>query len=142
MSGEHVKDYVLLFIYGPPVLALLNAIYVGVSLRTFPDEVPEISNSRHMERFKFLVAGQMYCTLMHIVFLLVPIVVTVSAFMMGVLATGEALIGCVPVILVSIFGGMMKPLERRVQTMPVSEEFQEEFDYVVHVWLYRPFPKW
>ena len=48
----------------------------------------------------------------------------------------------VPLAFVFCVGVYFKSIERRAQTLAVSEEFREEYARVVYTWLHKPFPTW
>ena len=84
----------------------------------------------------------MYAALFHILFQVAPFILGAYAWIAEFWSGQRILLYLAPTIVVSLLTAGVKPIELKIRHMPVAEELREEFDYVVHIWLHRPFPKW
>lgn len=141
-SGVSMREILLGIIVGMPVLSLLNSLWFGSRLVQFLRQQPRIASFHDMEKFKRLVSAQMYGALAQILVLVLPGIAFAAGFVLKVLGPFDLLFLIVPSAVVVLVGTYLKGIERRAQTLEVSEEFREEYARVVYTWIHKPFPTW
>lgn len=123
-------------------MGFANLIVGGMQLRAFARDVAAIQSFHDMERFKQMVSIQMYCALLQIVFMVVPLVVVLGGYATKRLNDLDFLYVLVPSVIILIAGMMVKRLESEVKAIEVSEEYEAEFEKIVDTWMTKPFPNW
>lgn len=141
-EGASTRELLLGIIVGMPVLSIVNSIWFGSRLVQYLRQQPHITSFHDMEKFKRLVAAQMYGALVQILVLILPGITFAAGFVLKVLGPIDLLFLIVPSAVVVLVGVYLKGIERRAQTLEVSEEFREEYARVVYTWIHKPFPTW
>jgi hypothetical protein len=138
MKGNYVM--MILALYG---LGVANAVVFGSELRRFASEVTTISSTAHMERFKQVVARQMYAALAQIGFLGAPVVVFFAGVVRKVMGPGDVLLIIIPSAIILLLAQAYKKVETAVRELPVADEqLRRQRDHIVDTWMKKPFPDW
>jgi archaellum biogenesis protein FlaJ (TadC family) len=125
-----------------PAIAAVNALYFGAELRRFAMEVPRLESSHHLERFKQVVARQMYAALVQIVLLALPAVVFVVGIARGALTTGDILFVVIPAAVIILIAQVNRRDEARVRELPAEPTLTAQRDRIVRTWVRKPLPDW
>jgi len=137
-----MRVQLLCLIVGLPCIGLVSSAWFGLALARFLKRVPAIQSPSDMYRLKRTVAAQMYAALVQIVILGAPVLLFFFGVVTKILYAIDFLFVVVPSLAVFGAGMAMKTVERRVKTMPVSDEFADDFRHVIEVWMRKPFPDW
>lgn len=137
-----MDDVLCALFFTPALLSAANVLLGMLSQLRLLRELPEISSERDFLKFKEFAAGQMYQALFQLVMYALALTAVVIAITAGGWTGRTALLYFAPTPAVSMFGMLIKPLESRIKKMPVSDEWREDFDRVVHAWMHKPFPDW
>jgi hypothetical protein len=128
---------------GLPLIGIGLGFYFRSELRRFLREVPAIRTTGDLERYKAVVARNMYAALVQILILGAPWVVFLyGAFIADVLSVIDTLYIAVPSIGVFVMGQYINQEETRMKTIPVIPELQAQRDAVVRSWGSKPTPDW
>jgi hypothetical protein len=126
-----------------PGAAIVNACFCGASLQAFLRDVSGLASSADLERFKRVVAGQMYAALVQLVLLAVPPILYAVGLAKGVLVGGDIVYILVPSAVVILVAQTFKKLETRVKTIPATDaDLARQRDAIVHTWMKKPLPDW
>lgn len=125
-----------------PAIAAVNALYFGAELRRFAMEVPRLESSHHLERFKQVVARQMYAALVQIVLLGLPAVVFVVGIARGALTAGDILFVVIPAAVIILIAQVNRRDEARVRELPAEPTLTAQRDRIVRTWVRKPLPDW
>lgn len=125
-----------------PAIAAVNALYFGAELRHFAMEVPRLESSHHLERFKQVVARQMYAALVQIVLLALPAVVFVVGITRGALTAGDILFVVIPAAVIILIAQVNRRDEARVRELPAEPTLTAQRDRIVRTWVRKPLPDW
>lgn len=126
-----------------PGAAIVNAYSCGTLLKTFLRDVSGLASSVDLERFKRVVAGQMYAALVQLALLAAPPILYAVGLATGALGVGDVVYILVPSAVVIVVAQLFKPLETRVKTIPASsDELARQRDAIVHTWMKKPLPDW
>jgi hypothetical protein len=140
-----MHDILVGVIAGLQIVGMLSGLVFGWQLQRFLSTTPSIDSWQAMERFKRVVAMQMYAALIQIGVLGLPGVLFVLGIMAGELRfLWDVLYLVVPAAGVVGVGFALKQIESRVRALPVSgdPEMQANFKHVVNTWINKPFPDW
>ncbi len=133
----------VVLLLGLPALALVNSVIHAIALKRFLAEVPRLMSSSDLERFKKMVAGQMYGALVQIVLLGAPLVVFLVGIVTKVLGPGDILLVVGPSLVILVAGLLVKPIEAQARTLGTDDPVLEgQRNAIVDTWLHRPFPDW
>ncbi len=128
---------------GLPAVAVLNALWFGSELKNFVTSTPRLESSHDLERFKVVVAHQMYAALAQIVFLAAPPLIYFVGLFRGVLRPSDILYVIVPSAIIIVVAAMYRGGEKRAKTIPTTDpELLKQRDAIVHTWLRKPLPDW
>lgn len=141
-NAGSLRDIFIVLMILFPVLGLINLLWGARQLKIFIDLTSEIETGHHMQKFKSLVSTQMYCALFQIAFLGLPLAILLIGYLIGTLRSMDFLYVLVPSIVILLVGASIKSMETKVKEMPVRDEFKNEFDGVVHIWMHKPLPNW
>ncbi len=132
--------FLILFL---PLLAILNALWFGSELQRFSRDVRTFSSTHEIERFKGVVARQMYAALVQIVLLVVPPILFFVGIVKGALTPGDVVFIVVPSAVVILVAAMYKQTETKVKAIPANDdELRRQRDAIIHTWLKKPLPDW
>lgn len=137
-----MRSTLLMLILLLPVLALINALWFAGELRRFLEEVPRLQSTYDLERFKRVVARQMYAALVQIVLLSGPVIMLLFGVVAGALSVRDIGYVLVPALIVLGVAWTQKDVERRARTIPAVDELTESRDAVVETWFKKPVPDW
>lgn len=137
-----MRSVLLLLLLGLPALAAVNALYFGAELRRFAAEVPRLESTRDLERFKEVVARQMYAALAQIVLLAAPAVVFFLGLASAALAAGDILYVVIPAAVIILIAQANRRDEARVRELPAEPGLAAQRDRIVRTWIRRPLPDW
>lgn len=126
-----------------PLAAITIMFYFMSELRSFLNETPAIRTSMDIERFKTIVARQMYVALVQVVVFGTPGLLMGYAIFTNQISVLEFLY-MMSVFSVGVVQGLWgRKIEKQVQTLPVPDpKLKEERDQIVYVWKHKPFPTW
>lgn len=126
-----------------PGAGIVNAYFCGASLQALLRDLPGLASTADLERFKRVVAGQMYAALVQLVLLAVPPILYAVGLVRGVLVGGDIVYILIPSAVVILVAQTFKKLETRVKNIPAADaELARQRDAVVHTWLKKPLPDW
>lgn len=140
--GVSLRDLFIAAMIVLPIFAVGNLAWGAKQIKGFLEMTGSVDTDRHMQRFKQVVATQMYCALFQIGFLAVPIVLLGLGYATKTLHDMDFLFVLVPSILILAYAAYVKVSEKNIMALPVSDRLREEFDRVVNTWLHKPFPDW
>jgi len=107
------------------------------------DETPRIDSNRDLEKFKEVVRKQMYAALLQIVLMGLPILIFLYGAVTGLMRFGDILYVIIPNTVVIIVGKILRRIEKRAQSLPVSSpEMEKARDAIVYCWEKKPLPDW
>ncbi len=128
---------------GLPALAVVNAFWFGTELKNFLSSTPRLESSHDLERFKTVVAHQMYAALIQIVLLATPPIVFFFGIFRGVLNPSDLLYIIGPSAVILIVAAMYRGHEKRAKSIPSADpELEQQRDAIIHTWLRKPLPDW
>ncbi len=137
------RSNLLLLIVLCPSAAILNALWFGSELQRFAREVTGFSSTADIERFKGVVARQMYAALLQIGLLATPVILFFVGLARGELDPGDVLYLIVPSAVVILVAAAYKRTENRVRQIPaVDDELRRQRDIIINTWLKKPLPDW
>ena len=137
------RSLCLLGMLGLPAAAVFNALWFGTELKNYVSSTPRLESSHDLERFKTVVAHQMYAALAQIVLLAAPPIIFFAGIILGVLSPSDILYVIGPSAIIIIVAAMYRSWEKRAKTIPTADpELQKQRDAIVHTWLRKPFPDW
>jgi hypothetical protein len=138
-----MRQTLLLLILLLPALGILNAVWFGSELARFAREVLRLESSADVERFKEVVARQMYAALVQIVILAAPPILFFVGIVRRELFPADVLAIIVPAGVVIAVAALYKKVEQRVRAIPAADpELERQRDAVIHTWLKKPLPDW
>lgn len=137
-----MRSTLLMLILLLPALAVINAVWFAGELRRFLEEVPRLQSTHDLERFKRVVARQMYAALVQIVLLSAPLLLLVFGIVRGALAVPDVVYVLIPSLIVLAVAYGLRDAERRAKSIPASEDLVDSRDAIVETWLKRPVPDW
>lgn len=130
-------------ILGLSVVAIGNAVVFGLELRRFLEATPQLASSHDLERFKRVVARQMYAALAQIVLLVLPPVLYGIALLEGVLSPADVLLIVLPAAGVILVAAIFRRYEQATKAIPaIDPELEQARDAIVRTWFKRPVPDW
>ena len=133
----------LMAMLGLPALAVVNAFWFGTELKDFVSSTPRLESSHDIEKFKIIVAHQMYAALVQIVFLATPPIVYFIGIFRGVLSPSDIVFIIVPSAVILIVAAMYRGHEKRAKSIPTADpELERQRDAIVRTWLRKPLPDW
>jgi hypothetical protein len=136
------STYILLMLLLPAAGAF-NAFFFGSELKRFAEEVRTIASTSDIERFKAVVARQMYAALAQIVILAAPTVVFFVGIVRKVLGPGDILFIIIPSAIILLIAQHYKKIESAARELPVTDDMlRQQRDEIVNTWLKKPFPDW
>lgn len=128
---------------GLPAVAVLNALYFGAELKSFVLTTPRLESSNDLERFKTVVAHQMYAALAQIVLLATPTILYFAGIVLGVLSPSDVLFVIGPSAVILIVAAGYRSWEKQAKSIPTTDpELERQRDAMVHTWLRKPWPDW
>ncbi len=128
---------------GLPALAVVNAFWFGTELKNFLSSTPRLESSHDLERFKTVVAHQMYAALIQIVLLATPPIVFFFGIFRGVLNPSDLLYIIGPSAVILIVAAMYRGHEKRAKSIPTADPgLEQQRDAIIHTWMRRPWPDW
>jgi len=137
------RSLYLLAMLGLPALAVVNAFRFGTELKNFVDSTQRLESSHDIERFKTVVAHQMYAALLQIVLLAAPLVIFGVGVVRGVLNPPDILYIIGPSAVILIVAAMYRGHEKRAKSILTADpELERQRDAIVHTWLRKPLPDW
>jgi len=137
------RSLYLMAMLGLPALAVVNAFWFGTELKNFVDSTPRLESSHDIERFKTVVAHQMYAALIQIVLLATPPIVYFIGIFRGVLSPSDIVFIIGPSAVILIVAAIYRPHEKRAKTIPTADpELERQRDAIIHTWLRKPLPDW
>jgi hypothetical protein len=137
------RTLAIIALLGFPALAAVNAVYFGSELKRFVQATPRLASTRDLERFKVVVAHQMYAALAQIVLLVVPIVVFFAGMMFEFLEPSDLAFVIAPAVVIIIIAAGYRGWESRAKAIPTDDpELADAHQKIVHTWLRKPFPNW
>ena len=126
-----------------PAAGVVNAVICGSSLKAFLRDVSGLASTADVERFKRVVAGQMYAALVQIGILAVPPILYAVGLATGVLVPGDIVYILIPSAVIILVAQAFKKLESRVKAIPAAdEELVSQRDAIVRTWMKKPLPDW
>ncbi len=138
-----MRETFVLLLLVLPGLAIANALAFGGELRRFVREVPFLSSTRDVERYKTVVAHQMYAALVQIGLLGAPILLFFVGVARGVLGPGDVLLVIVPSLIVIVVATRLKKVEAQARQIPAADdELARQRDAIVATWIRKPLPDW
>ncbi len=133
----------LLVMLGLPALAVVNAVWFGTELKSFLTSTPRLESSRDIERFKTVVAHQMYAALVQIALLAAPPIAFFVGIFRGVLGPSDLLYIIGPSAIILVVAAMYRGHEKRAKSLPTADpELERQRDAIIHTWLRKPWPDW
>jgi len=139
----NLREILLGLIVGMPSVGIINSLIFGWQLRSYLSSSPRIESWQDLERFKRIVSAQMYAALAQIGFLIIPYPAFAYGVWVGELRLPVDLIFIiVPSAILVVVGMVFKQIEARAKALPAAEEFREEYQRVIEVWIKQPLPKW
>jgi hypothetical protein len=143
MGTLTVRETFVLLLLLLPGLAVANALVFGGELRRFLREVPSLSSTRDVERYKTVVAHQMYAALAQIGLLGAPILLFFVGVARGVLGPGDVLLIILPSLVVIVVAAQLKKVETQARQIPAADdELATQRDVIVATWIKKPLPDW
>ncbi len=126
-----------------PAVAIVHCGVVAWLAARFTRRIPALATDTHLAAFRRLAAFNMKLALGSFSLMVAPGAVLAVAVALSELAPGDLLYAIVPVIAVSGAASMLRPLEKRVQTLPVGDDrLRAERDAVVRCWMTKALPDW
>lgn len=126
-----------------PTIGVVNSWWFAGELRRFLDQTSTLSSTIDLERFKQVVARQMYAALVQIFVLGSPLLLFFFGIYRGDIHPTDLLWIVVPSLVVMVLGFMYKGLESKVKGIPTgSDELARQRDAIVSTWNSKPFPDW
>jgi hypothetical protein len=137
----------------PLVVIVYTSALVGLLLiaglaawqhQSFLKRTPKLRSKDDLKRFKRLAAWNMYGALLCIVLIVLVIGALGVSLVAGLLTWKQNLLLLVIAsVLLSLAGGAVKPIERKVKRIPAADDkLAAARDDVVHIWDTKPFPTW
>lgn len=137
------RSLCLVGMLGLPAIAVFNQIYFGAELKNFVATTPRLESTHDLERFKAVVAHQMYAALAQFVFLAAPPMIYFIGLFKGVLSAPDIVYVIVPSVLILVVAAMYRGGEKRAKTIPTDDsELEKQRDAIVRTWLGKPWPDW
>ena len=128
---------------GLPALAVVNAFWFGSELKNFLSSTPRLESSRDLERFKTVVAHQMYAALVQIALLAAPPIVFFVGIFRDILSPSDLLYIIGPSAVILIVAAGYRGQEKRAKSIPTTDpELERQRDAIIHTWLRKPLPDW
>jgi hypothetical protein len=122
---------------------LVNAVVFGLELKNFVESTPVLHSTRTIERFKRVVAHQMYAALAQILLLSAPVVIFLVGVMTDMLQPRDFLFVVLPSAVILVVAAYHRGWERRAKTIRAADEdFEAQRDAIVRTWLRKPWPDW
>ena len=126
-----------------PALAVVNAFWFGTELKNFVSSTPRLESSHDIERFKTVVAHQMYAALVQFVLLAAPPIVFFVGVFRSVLSPSDILYIIGPSAVILIVAAIYRSEEKRAKSIPTADpELERQRDAIIHTWLRKPLPDW
>lgn len=141
-SRESTRKLLIAVMIGLPSISILLLVVSGIQLKAFESRVPRIQKQADLDEFKAFVKTQMHLALVAMPILYLSAAVFPAGFLLGPLELVDLLYSVIPAILVIACAQILKRVEKRVQTLPVSEELRHHRDVVVDKWKASPLPDW
>ena len=137
------RSLCLLGMLGLPAAAVINALWFGTELKNFVSTTPRLESSHDLERFKMVVARQMYAALAQIVLLAAPPIIYFAGLVLGVLNPSDILYVIGPSAIILVVAATYRSWEKRAKTIPTANpEIEEQRNAIVRTWLRKPWPDW
>ena len=126
-----------------PAAALVNAAWCSAALAAFAREIRTLASTADLERFKRVVAHQMYAALIQIALLGAPPILFAIGVFSHALGFADVVYILVPAAVIIVVGLAAKRLETRVRTIPTpDDELRRQRDAIVATWVKKPLPDW
>lgn len=126
-----------------PALAVVNAIWFGSELKNFMSSTPSLESSRDLERFKTIVAHQMYAALVQFVLLALPPILFFTGLFRDVFQPSDVVFIIGPSAVILVVAAMYRGQEKRAKSIPTADvELERQRDAVIQTWLRRALPDW
>lgn len=123
--------------------AVVNVLVFGIELKRFTEKTSSLASTRDVERFKVVVAHQMYGALAQILLLVTPPILYVVGLFKGPLTHRDLLFVVVPSIVVVAIAVSYRSWERRAKSIEAADaQLEAQRDAIVETWLTKPFPDW
>jgi len=123
--------------------AVVNALYFGMELKRFTASTPVLASTHDLERFKAVVAHQMYAALGQIVLLAAPTVLYFAGLYQKVLAPRDLLFVVVPSAVILLIAASYRGWEVKAKAIETADdELAAQRDAVVATWMKKPLPNW
>ena len=138
-----MRSTYLLLMLGLPALAIVNAVWWGSELQQFTKRVTAFESTAHIEKFKTVVAHQMYAALVQIVLLAAPPIVFFVGLARHLLAPTDVLFIILPSALVIVVAAIYKKVETQARSIPAADdELRRQRDEIISTWIKKPLPNW
>lgn len=138
-----MRSTYLMLILLLPLAAIVNAWWFGSELQRFARQVTSFTSTHEIERFKGVVARQMYAALVQIVLLALPPILFFVGLARGALEPGDVIFIIVPSAVVIMVAMLYKQTEKLVKSIPAQDdELRRQRDAIIHTWLKKPLPDW
>ncbi|MEE4271633.1 MAG: hypothetical protein V2I67_08165 [Thermoanaerobaculales bacterium] len=123
--------------------AVVNALWFGTELKRFTASTPVLASTHDLERFKAVVAHQMYAALGQIVLLAAPTILYFVGLFRGALAPPDLLFVVGPSAVILLIAASYRGWEVKARAIETADdELAAERDAVVATWIKKPFPDW
>jgi hypothetical protein len=127
----------------PPVACIIMQLVVRQSHANFIAASPELRTPEDLEAFKRIAATNMYAALVVIVLQGVLWLVWITGVLTRNLPLSSIFLTMIPFLGMLAAGLASRPLETRVQTLPVADPgLAAERDRIVEIWKHQPLPNW
>lgn len=123
--------------------AVVNALYFGMELKRFTASTPMLASTHDLERFKVVVAHQMYAALGQIALLATPTFIYFVGVFTGVMAPSDLLYVLVPSAVILLLAAHYRGWEKQAKNLKTADpELTAQRDAIVSTWMKKPLPNW
>ena len=138
-----MRQTLIWIMLGFPAAAALSSFWFGSELQRFADEVKTFSSTADLERFKAVVARQMYAALAQVLLLGLPFVAYLVGLSNGALGVGDVSYVISPSMVILVLGLRYRKVEGAVRKTPAATpQLEDARDAIVRTWLKKPLPDW
>lgn len=126
-----------------PSIGALNAVVMGARLQAFLREVKRFESTRDIERYKKVVAEQMYAALAQIALLGTPALLFLYGIVSKNLSGSDVAFIIVPSLVILLLGLAYKPVESAARSIPAADdELARQRDEIGETWTKKALPDW
>lgn len=138
-----MRSTFLLLMALPPILGMVNVAWFGAELRRFVARTPMLASTHDLERFKRVVARQMYAALVQLPLVIAPAAVYGLGLFSDVLVVRDIAYVIGPSLALLLLARQYKRLEADAQTLACADDLlRAERDRIVDTWRHKALPDW